>query len=855
MFGKLITWISSSLGKFNESDFSENSEKLEEIIETIPSPAVSVNKKGEIIKANEEFKDYFNFDDIQNQGIDEALKSSVSKPLVLESMKRDEELKTDIIPNAWKDEIKKEVKYYLSRSKPIKNNNNNLIGGIEIIQDITNTMGIFKQLPSYFLLTDDEGKVIISSQKTLDTYERDLYNSVGIDPKDFYDNDDVVALDVIESGEPILNEEVEANTPKGKFPIQSSVIPLKSEGRIEGSVEIYHDISDIKRREEQLNSIIEESPISIYIIDENREITRWNKGMEAYFGIPKEEAIGRKPSEILPKPEYEEMKDSNGDLLIEKSLREGENYYNIDATATTEDGNSLYYVTSSVVLEDDQGEIFGSVEVIKDIKDLKEKERELNAIITQLPINVFMIDKDHRITRWNEAMADYTKVDPEEAMGEKPIEVLAGADSEASGEGTLADKALNREEKLMNVEGESIDSEGNKRYDISSAIPLKNEDGEYYAAIEVVNDVTNIREMEMMANDLSDKLKNLFEDIEDGDLTTRVEWEHEKWNQIVEGINNLIESYSNTIKDLEQVVDQVSSSSEELTSSMHEAKKASDEISTSIQSIADNANKQDQEVDKISGEMSNLSATSEEIASSSEDVTELSEKTLEMAEEGGKTVDEVADETNEVAEKADEARRDLEKLQEQLEEINQIVDMISDIANQTNLLALNAAIEAARAGEQGKGFAVVADEVKNLAGESGDAAEEIRDMIEEIQETMDNTADTTIEAVKGMQTTNSSMNEVKDNFSEIQGSVKEVNEGIKEVLDANKQQAQSVEEVVKEVDEVSQMATDISSKAEDSAAASEEQTSSFSEISEMSQNLNSLAETLRKQVKNYETGE
>jgi ligand-binding sensor protein len=79
--------------------------------------------------------------------------------------------------------------------------------------------------------------------------------------------------------------------------------------------------------------------------------------------------------------------------------------------------------------------------------------------------------------------------------------------------------------------------------------------------------------------------------------------------------------------------------------------------------------------------------------------------------------------------------------------IDAVMDFIKEIADETRLLGLNAAIEAARAGEAGLGFGVVAQEIRKLSADSKETVSKIKDLTASIKESVDKTV------IMGNQTT------------------------------------------------------------------------------------------------------
>jgi PAS domain S-box-containing protein len=77
------------------------------------------------------------------------------------------------------------------------------------------------------------------------------------------------------------------------------VAPVFLEGELVGRYGIYHDISDLQRQKQHLQSLLENSPTAIAAIDLGDTVTAWNPAAEKLFGYTRQEAIGRNIDELV----------------------------------------------------------------------------------------------------------------------------------------------------------------------------------------------------------------------------------------------------------------------------------------------------------------------------------------------------------------------------------------------------------------------------------------------------------------------------------------------------------------------------------------------------------------------------
>lgn len=222
------------------------------------------------------------------------------------------------------------------------------------------------------------------------------------------------------------------------------------------------------------------------------------------------------------------------------------------------------------------------------------------------------------------------------------------------------------------------------------------------------------------------------------------------------------------------------------------------------------------------------------IAENAVDANKYASEAGGLAKSGSDAVQSVVAEMGKISEVVTTSSQAITALGEHSNQISNIVKVIKEIADQTNLLALNAAIEAARAGEQGRGFAVVADEVRKLAERTARSTQEITAMIQSIQNgTRDavsvmSVGDTRVtEGVKMVDRAGQSM-------GEIQVGVEKVLSSIGDISSALKEQTSTSNLITKNIESITHM--------------TEETKSVIEKVSASADNLEQLADELRKAV-------
>ena len=279
--------------------------------------------------------------------------------------------------------------------------------------------------------------------------------------------------------------------------------------------------------------------------------------------------------------------------------------------------------------------------------------------------------------------------------------------------------------------------------------------------------------------------------------------------------------------------------------------KASNELNATSANMTQGAEATSNQADKVATAAEEMSSSLNSVVTAMEESSNSANIVASAAEEMNATINEIAGNaektraiSEEAADKTIEAGKMMKSLNEAAKSISQITETIAEISEQTNLLALNATIEAARAGEAGKGFAVVANEIKTLASQTADATLNIKSKIDNIQ----NVSNTSIASITEVIEV---INNAKEMVSTIAAAVGEQSSATQEISSNIEQLSHGIRDVNENVNQSSQVANQISEEIAMVNTASTEMSNDSASIKASAEQLNLMADKLKKIVDTF----
>ncbi len=280
-----------------------------------------------------------------------------------------------------------------------------------------------------------------------------------------------------------------------------------TDNKIDGAVLTLVDINDLQTALVQVKQqahMLDMASDAIFACNLQHIIVYWNHGAERLYGWSREEALGKKPMDLIHSLYPEPL-----DAIREALFRDGR--WTGELRHRRRDG-SLAIITSRWTLQrDDQGSPMGWLEMNSDITDrvmaedaLKVTRERYRLLYERALAGVFRTDLDGCILESNDAMARILGLASRDALVSRNLSEFV-ADSAGS---TEFFNKLRSEKLVMNHELQLRRSDGEPIWVLANASDLESE--KEVPVIEgVVTDITALKKAESALSDLSGRLLHL----------------------------------------------------------------------------------------------------------------------------------------------------------------------------------------------------------------------------------------------------------------------------------------------------------------------------------------------------------
>ena len=191
----------------------------------------------------------------------------------------------------------------------------------------------------------------------------------------------------------------------------------------------------LRASENKLSAIVRGSSIPQFVIDRDHKVIQWNEALEEYSGISAQEVLGTSQQW---RAFYPQERPCMADLLVEGQIEKIPQWYSDKYTRSPLIGDAyeatdffphmgksgIWLHFTAAPIRDSVGSIIGAVETLEDITErkraeesLKDSENRLSAIVRGSPIPQFVINRDHKVIQWNEALEKYSGISAQEVLG------------------------------------------------------------------------------------------------------------------------------------------------------------------------------------------------------------------------------------------------------------------------------------------------------------------------------------------------------------------------------------------------------------------------------------------------------
>ena len=353
--------------------------------------------------------------------------------------------------------------------------------------------------PNRIFVKNREGRFILVNRAAAESHGRKVEEIVGrleseINPNagqvKRFQQDDREVMDTLQD-KFIAGEKL--TTRKGQTVwLQTVKRPIiGADGRADFVLGVSTDITERKRSEVFLESILENLPIGVFLKDAvSLKMVMYNAGAERLFGLERAYAIGRSDYDFFPKEQADLFTAADREVLASGRMADIPE----EEVLTRNRGKRILH-TRKVPIFDENGRPLYLLGIAEDITERKRADAFLQSIVENLPISVFLKDaKTLRTLMHNAGAEELTGLRRAEVIGKcdhdflpkEEADLFAAKDREALATG-----------RLIDIPEETIQTPHRGRRVLHTRkVPIFDENGQAIYLLGISEDITERKEAE-----------------------------------------------------------------------------------------------------------------------------------------------------------------------------------------------------------------------------------------------------------------------------------------------------------------------------------------------------------------------